>query len=151
MKLIYRTSVFIAVILVGSLGFAGLFESQPPKEFMDLKVGWVQGAEGGTTCSVQQFADKGIKADAKKTWEKNATNDWILKVSDHDKVNDTDIKLNFQITRVNGIALIQRVSFNGENIPQIQFMDVLVPIVQKGVEQPPGEKARVPASKGKSK
>lgn len=120
-----KKGIFITmVLLIGTWSFA----DEPPKDFMDLKVGFPYGGERGTNYSVKQFTDYGIVPDAKRTWEKNQENEWVLKVDHHDKVKDTDTKMNFMITRVNGLGYIQRIVVNKEEVPQAMFPNILYPM-----------------------
>ena len=71
--------LIVAMILIGTLSYA----DEPPKDFMNLRVGFPNGGENGTGYTVKQFTDFGVAPDAKRTWEKSQENEWVLKIDRH--------------------------------------------------------------------
>lgn len=107
-----RSLLFVISLMVGFASHAGIFSSEPPKEFLALKVTSVTSHRQTITHGIQELVDV-IKMDDTNqiSWEKVSDSVWILKVKRKDKMTDVTTKLAWEFAkRENQTAVLKRMS-----------------------------------------
>ncbi|MDZ4661470.1 MAG: hypothetical protein SGJ18_07590 [Pseudomonadota bacterium] len=105
-------ALLVTILIFGMNAYAGIFSSEPPKEFLALKVTSVTSYREHVTYAIQEFIDVLKMDDANQiSWEKASDTVWALKVKRKDKMTDVTTKLAWEFAkREKGAAVLKRMS-----------------------------------------
>lgn len=144
-----KNIVFSLIVFISLESYAGLFSSEPPKDFLDLEV---CGIHLGQSCTLKEFHDLALGADAKKSWDKDGDK-WLLRIKTVDKATSTknELVLSFEKENVEGrtYARARRIVFNREDATAL-YNNLMIPMIQE-VANKVGRKIAPPGSDKKSK
>jgi hypothetical protein len=103
---------FLILLMLGLSAHAGILSSEPPKEFLALKVTSVTSHRQTVTHSIQEFVDVLKMDDANQiSWAKVSDSVWALKVKRMDKMTDVTTKMAWEFAkREKETAVLKRMS-----------------------------------------